>query len=89
MAKVAERFELRKFTEGRTADEWVKVLYDLFRVENDWAQNLKTFWKLGISGTEMSDMGVNEQVFLEEFALIRGKILSERRVARSNSGRSK
>ena len=69
LAKVAERFELReKFTEGRTADEWVKVLYDLFRVENDWAPKFEDFLEAGyLRYPEMSDMGVNEQVFLEEF----------------------
>ena len=66
---MAERFELReKFTEGRTADEWVKVLYDLFRVENDWAPKFEDFLEAGyLRYPEMSDMGVNEQVFLEEF----------------------
>ena len=38
MALVAEHLDLNEqFTEGRSADEWVQVLYELFRAENDWA----------------------------------------------------
>ena len=36
LVMVAERMGVKdQFTEGRTADQWVEVLYEIFRAEND------------------------------------------------------
>ncbi|MBM35685.1 MAG: Asp-tRNA(Asn)/Glu-tRNA(Gln) amidotransferase GatCAB subunit C [Acidimicrobiaceae bacterium] len=66
---VAERLDLQeRFTEGRTADEWVELLYELFRAENDWAPDYEEFRDAGyLRHPEMNEMGENEQVFLSEF----------------------
>ena len=69
MALVAEHLELNEqFTEGRSADEWVQVLYELFRAENDWAPGFEEFREVGyLRYPGMSEMGENEQIFLSEF----------------------
>jgi len=69
LGMVAERLDLEeKFTEGRTGDEWVELLYELFRAENDWAPDFEEFRDVGyLRHPEMNEMGENEQVFLSEF----------------------
>ena len=69
---VAERLGIKdQFTEGRTADQWVEVLYEIFRAENDWAPNFEQFREAGyLRHPEMSEMGENEQVFLAEYRMI-------------------
>ena len=50
------------------ADEWVQVLYELFRAENDWAPGFEEFREVGyLRYPGMSEMGENEQIFLSEF----------------------
>jgi biotin/methionine sulfoxide reductase len=69
LAMLADQLGLKdQFTEGRTGDEWVEVLYDLFRAENEWAPEYHEFCEAGyLRYPEMSEMGENEQVFLSEF----------------------
>ena len=69
MAMVADQLGLKdQFTEGRTGDQWVEVLYDLFRAENEWAPDFDEFCEAGyLRHPDMSEMGENEQVFLSEF----------------------
>jgi biotin/methionine sulfoxide reductase len=69
LAMVADQLDLKdQFTEGRTGDEWVELLYDLFRAENEWAPEFHEFCEVGyLRYPEMSEMGENEQVFLSEF----------------------
>ena len=66
---VAERMGVKdQFTEGRTADQWVEVLYEIFRAENDWAPSYEEFREVGyLRYPEMNEMGENEQVFLAEY----------------------
>ena len=69
LAMVADQLDLKdRFTEGRTGDQWVEVLYDLFRAENEWAPDFDEFCEAGyLRHPDMSEMGENEQVFLSEF----------------------
>ena len=69
LAMVADQLDLKdRFTEGRTGDQWVEVLYDLFRAENEWAPDFHEFCEAGyLRHPDMSEMGENEQVFLSEF----------------------
>jgi biotin/methionine sulfoxide reductase len=66
---VANRLELEsRFTEGRTADEWVEVLYELFRAENAWAPDYHEFRETGhVKYPDMGEMGENKQVLLSDF----------------------
>ncbi len=58
----------QKFTEGRTADEWVRHLYDRFEEANDYAPPFDQFWKDGyIEHADMEPMGGSSQVFLGDF----------------------
>ena len=69
LAMIANRLELEtQFTEGRTGDEWVEVLYDLFRVENDWAPEYHEFREIGhLRYPDMGDMGESKQILLSDF----------------------
>ncbi|MEL7157499.1 MAG: molybdopterin dinucleotide binding domain-containing protein, partial [Actinomycetota bacterium] len=55
------------FTEGRTADEWVRHLYEQFRKANPTAPPHDEFWSEGHLVHDMPSMGETEQVFLAEF----------------------
>ena len=69
LAMVAHRLNLEtQFTEGRSADDWVEVLYELFRAENDWAPDYHEFLEAGhLRYPDMAGMGENNQVLLSEF----------------------
>ena len=69
MAMVAERLQIKEqFTEGRSGDEWVEVLYDLFRAENKWAPDFEEFCEVGyLRYPDVGEMGEGYQVFLSEF----------------------
>lgn len=69
LAMVASQLGVEaQFTEGRTGDEWVEVLYELFRVENDWAPDYQEFCEIGhLRHPDMGEMGENEQILLSDF----------------------
>lgn len=67
-AALAERLDFgRRFTEGRTADEWVAHLYGQFAGENDYAPSFDEFWSAGYVEHDMAAMGETDQVFLADF----------------------
>ncbi|MDG2113272.1 MAG: molybdopterin-dependent oxidoreductase [Actinomycetota bacterium] len=56
------------FTEDRTADEWIEVLYDLYRAEHPTVPSFDDFWADGhLLHEGMTGMGESEQVFLADF----------------------
>ena len=56
------------FTEGRSADEWVATLYDIYRAEHHNAPTYDAVRETGYLLHEgMAAMGANRQVFLEQF----------------------
>lgn len=55
------------FTEGRTAEEWIRHLYDRFAADNDGAPDFDTFWADGFLQHDMPTWGETEQVFLGPF----------------------
>ncbi|MEM8925313.1 MAG: molybdopterin-dependent oxidoreductase [Actinomycetota bacterium] len=65
---LAERLGFaERFTEGRTADEWVRHLYEQFRRQNEDAPPYEEFWATGHLVHDMPEMGETEQVFLSAF----------------------
>jgi biotin/methionine sulfoxide reductase len=57
-----------KHHEGRSADEWVRSLYDRFAEANEYAPSFDEFWSDGlVAHADMAPMGMREQVFLAEF----------------------
>lgn len=56
-----------RFTEGRTADEWVRHLYQQFRKANSQAPPYEEFWAEGHLVHDMPPMGETDQVFLADF----------------------
>jgi biotin/methionine sulfoxide reductase len=56
-----------RFSEGRTADEWVEHLYRQFAAENDYAPSFERFWSDGYVDHGMATMGETDQVFLADF----------------------
>lgn len=56
-----------KFTEGRTADEWVEYLYEQFRKENDYAPAYDEFRRAGVVDHGMAPMGETDQILLSDF----------------------
>lgn len=67
-AELADRLDFGpEFTEGRTADEWVRHLYELFAADNDYAPPFEEFWAAGAVEHDMAAMGETDQVFLEAF----------------------
>jgi len=56
------------FTEGRTADEWVETMYELYRAERPDAPDYETFRAVGhLEHEGMAEMGTARQVFLGDF----------------------
>ena len=68
-ARLAERLGFgEKFTEGRTADEWVEVIYEIHRAADPEAPPYEEFRREGyVMAPGMALMGDPEQVFLEAF----------------------
>ena len=67
-AALAERLGFgHDFTEGRTADEWVRHLYDEFAAANDYAPSYEEFRRVGHVEHGMAEMGTTDQVFLADF----------------------
>ncbi len=68
-AGLAERLGFgEKFADGKSADQWVRSLYEQFRDHNDYAPSFEDFWETGIvEHVDMSAMGASQQVFLESF----------------------
>jgi biotin/methionine sulfoxide reductase len=67
-AELAQRFGFGPaFSQGRTADEWVRHLYDEFRQANSYAPPFEEFWATGFVHHDMSPMGETDQVFLARF----------------------
>ncbi|MGI9598926.1 MAG: molybdopterin-dependent oxidoreductase [Acidimicrobiales bacterium] len=57
-----------KHTEGRTADDWVRHLYDRFEQANDYAPTYDDFVEQGyVAHADMLPMGGSSQVFLQAF----------------------
>jgi len=68
-ARLAERLGFgEKFTEGRTTDEWLEVIYEIHRAANPEAPSFDEFRRDGyLMAPGMSLMGQPRQVFLEAF----------------------
>ena len=68
-AALAERLGFGpEHTQGRSADEWVRHLYEEFRADNDQAPPYEQFVADGsFLHPDMASMGVTRQVFLEDF----------------------
>ena len=67
-AELAERLDFgERFTEGRSADEWIEHLYGLFADENEYAPPFDEFWSTGFVAHDMAAMGESDQVFLADF----------------------
>ncbi len=66
---LAERLGFgERHSEGRTADEWIRHLYERFEQDNDYAPPFDRFWRDGVvAHADMAPMGHNPQVFLSEF----------------------
>lgn len=69
LAGVAERLGIAdEFTEGRTAEQWLRHLYDTFRSANDYAPPFDDFWADGyVRHADMEDHGAGEHIFLQQF----------------------
>jgi biotin/methionine sulfoxide reductase len=69
LADLAERLGFGfTFAEGRSADDWLRLLYDEFRADNDYAPDFDTFWAAGVlQHADMAVMGETDQVFLQAF----------------------
>ncbi|MDA3041047.1 MAG: molybdopterin-dependent oxidoreductase, partial [Actinomycetota bacterium] len=69
LAALAERLDFGfTFTEGRSADEWLRFLYEEFRADNDYAPDFDTFWASDyLIHADMAPMGETNQVFLQRF----------------------
>ena len=66
--ELAERLGFgSRFSEGRTADEWIEHLYEQFADANDYAPPFDEFWAAGFVQHDMAVMGETDQVFLEDF----------------------
>lgn len=82
-AALAERLGFGPaFTEGRTAGEWVRHLYEQFRRHNAHAPPFEAFWARGWVEHPMAPMGETDQVFLGAF-----RADPDRRPLRTPSGR--
>lgn len=55
------------FTEGRTAAEWIRHLYDEFAAANEYAPSFDQFQADGYVEHDMAPMGETDQVFLGDF----------------------
>lgn len=57
-----------QFTEGRTADQWVEVMYELYRADRPDAPPYEEFMRDGhLLHAGMTEMGAARQVYLEDF----------------------
>ena len=56
-----------QFTEGRSADEWVEHLYELFRAQHNDAPTFEEFLERGTLELDEAPMGETEQDFLAQF----------------------
>jgi biotin/methionine sulfoxide reductase len=68
-SELAARVDLAEvFTEGRSADEWVRHLYDEFAEANSYAKPFDEFWDDGwVEHADMGEMGKPQNVFLSAF----------------------
>lgn len=68
-AGIAEQLGIAsEFTEGRTADEWIRHLYASYQDQNDYAPDFEQFWKDGyVEHADLSAMGDTAQIFLGDF----------------------
>ena len=68
-ARLSERLGFgAAFTEDRTADEWVEVLYEIYRAERPEAPEYADFRSAGyLLHDEMTRMGESRQVFLADY----------------------
>ncbi|MEZ5407413.1 MAG: molybdopterin-dependent oxidoreductase [Acidimicrobiales bacterium] len=67
-AALAERLGFgAAFTDGRTAGEWIRHLYDRYRRANPDAPPFDRFWVEGSVAHPTAPMGRTDQVFLERF----------------------
>ena len=68
-ARLAERLGFgERFTEGRTADEWIEVIYEIHRAADPHAPPYEDFRRDGYAmAPGMALMGDPEQIFLEAF----------------------
>ncbi len=56
------------FTEGRSVNGWLRLLYEEFRADNDYAPDFDTFWSGDhLLHADMAPMGETDQVFLDAF----------------------
>ncbi len=69
LAELAERLDFGfTFTEDRSADEWLRFLYEEFRSDNDYAPDFDTFLADDyLVHADMAPMGETDQVFLKAF----------------------
>lgn len=56
-----------ELSEGRSADDWVRHLYEQFAEANDYAPPFEEFWEDGFVDHGMAEMGEPAQVFLSDF----------------------
>ena len=68
-ARLAERLGFgEQFTEGRTADEWIEVIYEIHRAADPQAPPYEDFRRDGyLMAPNMASMGEPEQIYLEAF----------------------
>ncbi|MDH3684033.1 MAG: molybdopterin-dependent oxidoreductase, partial [Acidimicrobiia bacterium] len=67
-ADLADRLGFReRFTEGRSATQWVRHLYETFAEANDYAPSYDDFRATGHVEHDMAVMGETDQVFLADF----------------------
>ena len=68
-AALAERLGFGdQLTEGRSADQWIRHLYEQFAADNPHAPEFERFWADGVlTHPDMAPMGVSDQVFLADF----------------------
>lgn len=65
---LADRLDFgHAFSEGRSADEWVRHLYGQFVEANDYAPAFDEFWEAGFVDYGMPKMGEPPTVFLADF----------------------
>ena len=69
LAGVADRLGFgEEYHENRSADEWIRSLYDQFAAANDYAPPFDQFWTDGmVAHEDMAPMGASDQVFLADF----------------------